>query len=398
MYNRIQSLNIQTEIDHPRLGDAMTKSSAAAAAPERARAYISQADIPGTSLEKALRIAAAIGENYGFKAATPLQVAKALEVAPTTGGFKMLTGASMAYGLTTGGYNAATISITPLGLRIVRPTSEGDDIAAKREAVLKPRIIREFLQRYNGAPIPRESIAQNVLAEMGVPQERAADVLKLVLESAESVGFLQDIKDRKYVDLSSTTLPADSPTDDEMHQPLDDVPAEPARPAVPPSRVSALSAPSVPITTATDGRARKVFITHGKNKALIEPIKKLLTFGELEAMVSVQTQTVSQSVPGKVMEEMRSCGAAIIHVEDERHLVDKEGNEHVVLNDNVLIEIGAAMALYGQRFILVVKEGVKLPSNLAGLLELRYKGDTLDMEETVKLLEAINDMKRRPLP
>jgi len=177
--------------------------------------------------------------------------------------------------------------------------------------------------------------------------------------------------------------------------------AAPARDAValpPPIPISKPTAPASPSATTTDGRARKVFITHGKNKALIEPIKKLLGFGELEAMVSVQTQTVSQSVPGKVMEEMRSCGAAIIHVEDERHLVDKEGNEYVVLNDNVLIEIGAAMALYGQRFILVVKEGVKLPSNLSGLLELRYKGDTLDMEETVKLLEAINDMKKRPLP
>ena len=100
----------------------------------------------------------------------------------------------------------------------------------------------------------------------------------------------------------------------------------------------------------------------------------------------------------KVMAEMRSCGAAIIHVEDERHLVDKQGSEHIVLNDNVLIEIGAALALFGQRFILVVKEGVKLPSNIQGLLELRYKGSTLDMEETVKLLEAINDMKKRPLP
>jgi predicted nucleotide-binding protein len=150
---------------------------------------------------------------------------------------------------------------------------------------------------------------------------------------------------------------------------------------------------------STDARAKKVFITHGKNKALIEPIKKLLAFGELEAVVSVQTQTVSQPVPGKVMEEMRSCGAAIIHVEDERHLVDTEGNEHIVLNDNVLIEIGAAMALYGShRFILVVKEGVKLPSNLQGLLELRYKGDTLDVNDTVNLMEAINDMKKRPLP
>jgi hypothetical protein len=56
------------------------------------------------------------------------------------------------------------------------------------------------------------------------------------------------------------------------------------------------------------------------------------------------------------------------------------------------------LPLFGQRFILVVKEGVKLLSNLQGLLVLSYKGDTLDMEGTVKLLEAVNDMKKRPLP
>jgi predicted nucleotide-binding protein len=361
------------------------------------RTYISQADIPGYSLDKALKIATAIAENYGYKPSTPLQVAKALELAPTTGGFKMLTGASIAYGITNGGYNAESISITPLGLRIVRPTDEGDDLAAKREAVLRPRIVRDFLQKYNGAPIPKDTIAQNVLMEMGVPQDRTADVLKLVLESAHSVGFLQSIKDRRYVDLSSTNIQVPDKTEEGSES----GPIEPVRNTAPASDAITQSTTvpkSAPITTTTNGRARKVFITHGKNKALIEPIKKLLTLGELEALVSVQTQTVSQSVPGKVMGEMRSCGAAIIHVEDERRLKDESGNEHVVLNDNVLIEIGAAMALYGERFILVVKEGVKLPSNLSGLLELRYKGNTLDIDETVKLIEAIGDMKKRSVP
>src|SRR5438552_180854 len=154
----------------------------------RTRSYISQADIPGLSLEKALKVASAIGDNYGYKPSSPLSVAKALDVAPTTGSFKMLTGASIAYGLTTGGYNAENISITPLGLRIVRPTSEGDDLAAKREAVLKPRIIREFLTKYDRAPVPKDTIGQNVLMEMGVPQERTGEVLRLILDSAESVG------------------------------------------------------------------------------------------------------------------------------------------------------------------------------------------------------------------
>ena len=98
------------------------------------------------------------------------------------------------------------------------------------------------------------------------------------------------------------------------------------------------------------------------------------------------------------MAGMRSCGAAIIHVEDERRITDDKGEVHVTLNENVLIEIGAAMALYGERFILVVKDGVKLPSNLQGLLQLRYKGDTLDVNETVALMEAMKDMKGRSLP
>jgi predicted nucleotide-binding protein len=359
---------------------------------EKGRSYVSQADIPSCSLEKAIRVPASIGDNYGYKPTVPLQVARALEIQPSSSGFRMLTGAAIAYGLTSGGYNADAISITALGMRIVRPTSEDDDLLAKREAILRPRVIREFLQKYGGASLPKDVIGHNVLMEMGVPQDRTADVLKLIVEGAEAVGFLQDIKGRKYVDLSGAKIPEEN-----LDETNEDQTTNGAAEQTGSLRKESPAIFSPP--ASENARARKVFITHGKNLALIEPIKKLLAFGELEAVVSVQSQTVSQPVPGKVMEEMRSCGAAIIHVEDERHLVDTEGTQHIVLNDNVLIEIGAAMALYGShRFILVVKDGVKLPSNLQGLLELRYKGDTLDVNDTVNLMEAINDMKKRPLP
>lgn len=112
-------------------------------------------------------------------------------------------------------------------------------------------------------------------------------------------------------------------------------------------------------------------------------------------MVSVEKQSVSQPVPDKVMNDMRSCSAAIIHVEDELKLISQDTTEHVVLNPNVLIEIGAAMALYGKRFILLVKDGVKLPSNLQGLYEVRYSGEVLDGVATIKLLEAINELKKQ---
>jgi len=74
-------------------------------------------------------------------------------------------------------------------------------------------------------------------------------------------------------------------------------------------------------------------------------------------------------------------------------LYDKEGNEYPQVNGNVLIEIGAAMALYGRNFILLVEDGVKLPSNLQGLYECRYSGDELNMPATMKLLKAFNEFK-----
>lgn len=356
------------------------------------REYLSQSDVPSSSLDKALKIARVIAENYGYKPATPIEIASAMNVSPSTGAFRMLTGASIAYGLTEGGYGSNRIAITPLGLRIVRPTSEGDDLTAKREALLKPRVIKEFLEKYNGAQIPKDEIARNVIQGMKVPLDRVAGVLALIVEGADSVGFLRTIKDRKWVDLQG----ANGSQKDGTGETSDEHEISSEVEGIATAVVQAKPAPTTP--SAVDDRAKKVFITHGKNRHFVEPIKQPLAFGELEPVVATESQTSSLPVPLKVMGHMRTCGAAIIHVEGERKLFDAETKEVVALNENVLIEIGAAMALYGDRFILLVKDGVKLPSNLQGLYEVRYSGENLDATDTIKLLGAIKDMKTRALP
>ncbi len=366
------------------------------------RVYVSQAEIPSYSVEQALRVPKAIAENFAYKPAKPLQVAKAMGMQPNSGGFRALCGAAVAYGLTNGSAYSPEISIDTLGMRIVRPTSEGDDLKARREALLKPRVIGEFFRKYDGAPLPRTEIAHNVLIDMGVPPEKAESSLALILEGAESVGYIEEIKDKKYIDLKgATSMPSEGNNESiglvaepvTNRNKLDDE-----------SSIEKVERQKEPQHTNNEAPSshksnkRRVFITHGKNKSFIEPIKKLLSFGELEAVVSVDRQSVSQPVPDKVMGEMRSCGAAIIHVDAELKLIDQEAKEHIVLNPNVLMEIGAAMALYGRRFILLVKDGIKLPSNLQGLYEVRYTGENLDGEATIKLLEAINDIKNHPLP
>jgi predicted nucleotide-binding protein len=364
------------------------------------RSYLKQSDVPSASLEDALRIPAAIVDHYAGKPTSPLHVAKALNVDGRGSQIRFLSGASIAFGLIDGGAQAATISITDLARRILRPKEENGDVLAKREAVLRPRLFGEFLRSYDNNPFPRRDIALNVLEEMGVPREKTEEVLDRIESSARSVGFIEEIKGKSYVMLQGTPATIASPESET------ELPGEPdhngsngnGHHAAPPKEILALTKPDAAMSAMDDARRKKVFVTHGKNRDLVDPIRKLLEYGELQPVVSIEKQSVSKPVPEKVMDDMRSCGAAIIHVDADNTVTDRDGNEHVFLNPNVLIEIGGAMAFYGRRFILLVRDGVKLPSNLQGLYEVRYTGETLDANATIKLLEAIKDIKNYVLP
>lgn len=375
----------------------MPKNQTAKKTLETKRTYLKQSDVPSSSLDDALRIPQAIFDHYAGKPTSPLQVAKALNVDPKGSQFRVLSGASIAFGLIEGGAQATSIAATELARRIMRPTQEQDDVIAKREAVLRPRIFGEFLRKYDGYTFPRADIALNVLEEMGVPRDKAQEVLERIEISAKSVGFLEEIKGKFYMTLrGATALPST------QGSPIEEVdnkaPAEDATTNVIQFPDENRVEQSTPTGGIDDRRKKRVFITHGKNRDLVEPIKKLLEYGELEPVVSVDRQSVSKPVPEKVLDDMRSSGAAIIHVDADRTILGANGEEEIVLNPNVLIEIGAAMAFYGRRFILLVRDGVKLPSNLQGLYEVRYGGETLDANATIKLLEAIKDIKNHALP
>jgi predicted nucleotide-binding protein len=157
--------------------------------------------------------------------------------------------------------------------------------------------------------------------------------------------------------------------------------------ALPPSK-----GPNVASTTIqVDGPISKVFISQGSNKKILEQLKEIVRYGKFDPVVSVEKETVSKPVPEKVMDDMRSAQASVIHVAVEKMLADDEGKIHPQINPNVLIEIGAAMALHKRRFILLVENGVQLPSNLQGLYECRYDGESLDGFATMKLLKAFNE-------
>src|SRR5438270_13944367 len=76
------------------------------------RAYLKQADVPSASLDDALRIPSAILDHYAGKPTSPLHVAKALNVDGRGSQLRVLSGASIAFGLIEGGAQATAVSVT----------------------------------------------------------------------------------------------------------------------------------------------------------------------------------------------------------------------------------------------------------------------------------------------
>lgn len=361
------------------------------------RAKVSQADFPRFPLEKALVISQALWDHFAGKGAAPHDIALSLDIAPTSGTWRNLCGASIAYGFTEGGYAASEITLTDLGRRIVAPEEDGDDLQAMVEAAQRPRVLGEFLKKYDKAKFPSDAIATNVLVGMGLPKDRGALALSILKTNGEKTGIFKNTKTGIFVALGSPSKPAHkieitpeeevegggevgptAETEEAFARRLSH-PAEAKREEVPPKDLKTNN---------------KVFISHGKNREIVGQLKELITFGNFEPVVSVEKETTSIPVPEKVFEDMRACGAAVIHVNLEETLLDKAGNEVQKINENVLIEIGAAIALYGKRFVLLVEKGVKLPSNLQGLYRCEYEGKKLDYDATMKLLKIFNELRK----
>lgn len=358
------------------------------------RVRISQADIPAYSVVQALRVAKAIFDNYGKDPAKPLWVAQAMNLSPSSSGFRMLTGAALAYGLTDGGYGSANIALTALARRILAPTQEGDDLAAKREATLKPKVISDFLTRYNNSPLPSESIAQNVLAEMGVPRERTKDVFGLIRECAEGVGFLRTIKEKVYVDLQGVTPPIEAVAD------IEDLGTdgagefeESSAPHIPPL-------PETPESLPQQEKPKPIFIAHGKNKGPLDQLKKVLDDFKIPYKVAVDEPNSGRLIPEKVKALMRECGSAIfIFTGDEgKTFTNKKGDpvsERQVPNLNVVFELGAASILYNDRVIIFKEEGVEFASDFSSIGYISFQDGNIQSKtgDLIRELVALGFIK-----
>jgi len=268
----------------------------------------------------------------------------------------------------------------------------------KRKALLDAafsiELFGKLYKQYDQHKIPPPQLFKNILIrDFDVDPTLAEECLERFMNDGRFVGLIRPFSGAERVSIQHASEEAGA-LDYENRE------AEPADTGLFPSSemddeelTNRPVMPSKNPALTVQVRNDRVFITHGKNDKIVQQLKELLTFGKFTPVVAEEHETPSKPVPAKVFDEMRSCSAAIINVASEKDLKDDEGRMHHAINENVLIEIGAAYALYKGNFILLVQKGVDLPSNLQGLYRCDYEGDTLGYEATMKLLKAFNEFK-----
>lgn len=134
----------------------------------------------------------------------------------------------------------------------------------------------------------------------------------------------------------------------------------------------------------------RVFISHGKNMELVEQVETMLGVAEIPYELAISEETSAIPVPEKVFNSMRKCNSAVIIVSVDE--APSEG-ETPTINQNVLIEIGAAFVLYNKKVILLWDKRIPIPSNLQGLYRSEFEGDELSWKSGMKLMKALKDFQ-----
>jgi hypothetical protein len=275
------------------------------------------------------------------------------------------------YGLTLGTEKAENISLTELGRMIVKPRDPSEKAKGLIDATLKPELFRRIYERYKNGKLPQEKFFRNVLdVDFEVAPENTDEVVRIVTENGVFSGIVRDVSGSPYVLIEQVTS------------------EQVGIPEVPESGGEA-TPEVVPPTPST--KEVRVFISHGKNKRTLDQVKTMLEFGKYEYEVAVETETTAIPVPQKVLDAMRRCNAGIVIISADEQEKVEDGSYGV--NQNVLVEIGAAFVLYDKKVVLLVDKRVELPSNLQGLYKCEYQGDELSWEAGIKLQKAITDFR-----
>lgn len=150
---------------------------------------------PTFSFQESLQIAEAIQTHAAGAKVRRLTLFDALGKSPDSGTSRMLITNSSKYGLTTGGYQADYLELTPQGVLATDPEANlKERLKARFElAVAKIPPFKALYDRLAGNKLPAKPVMYDVLREAGVSEEDLAKCADAFIVNAKYLGLLKTV-------------------------------------------------------------------------------------------------------------------------------------------------------------------------------------------------------------
>lgn len=337
---------------------------------------------PPLGLADALRVPRVIQDEASGMEVSRLTLAELLNVSPASSNFRELVASSRFYGLTNGGINADEFSLTPLG----NEATGGDEVAqvsAYKQAVMNVAPYKTFFATFSNKKIPSATAFKEFLTRSAsVAAERSDECMQFILADAQTAGLTRSMKGgAQYVDLSGT--PSTNVDHEGAEDPLDPDASDAVD--VEPKEEGDKTPEAEKATLPRDGKPKKVFIAHGKNRTPLDQLKNALDTFKVRYAVAIDEPNAGRPISRKVAALMRDeCSSGIfIFTADERFARELAGGETEEVwrpSENVVFELGAASILYENRIVIFKEKGVTFPSDFSDLGYIEFEKDQLVAE------------------
>ena len=143
------------------------------------------------------------------------------------------------------------------------------------------------------------------------------------------------------------------------------------------NRTVATSSSDKTVMRKATSRAPRVFISHTATPALVKHITNGLELADLQFE---SVDRAEQWSIEKMLAVLKRCEAGVILITED------------AVNDLLLIQIGAAVAQFERRLLLVVKKGLSLPLEISGAQRCDIE-DELTWDKGLELMRALKRLK-----
>lgn len=342
-------------------------------------------NFPKHTLEAALVLPQKIQDEMAGKPMNRLLLADSLGMSPSSSNYRVLMSSAYKYGLTDGTEKAEAIGLTQTGASATQQADQAARLRALRTAAMAPPVFGKFYRDYANKKLPSADMLPKVLrSQYGVAQDLAAECANHISVNGRYVDMIRDIGGSPHilVDVDLSITPRDSEESEEA--------AKPDREAT----VAAVPAPAPPLPLraaqqAAPGSPKPIFVGHGKNKAPLEQLQRLLSTFQIPHKVVTDEANLGRPISQKVKDTIQECGSAILIFTRDEKFFDDKGNEIWRPSENVVHELGAASFSYGDRIVIFKEKGLHFPSNFQSIGYIEFEPGDLTARTADLLKELI---------